>query len=198
MRNIATNNIGSRFRRQKNEPEEGTIKEMLPLKSINENQKRHAATVNFDQCFKSHASYDASFSSSKIKKNTLANKSTLKSQNMTRPKTGKVNHHKEWASAQSREYHDKSALLNEINYNKPLVERYGDHYFQYLVRNRFEDDLKPPPYIYLLSGKKFSDTKAISKIKCTLLSNIDHRPDIRERQKMMLKGRKIGLDIEEL
>ena len=91
----------------------------------------------------------------------------MKSENKTRPKTGKVSNHAEWASAQSREYHDKAALLNEINYNKPLVERYGDKYFEYILRNRFEDDLKPPPYIYLLSGKKFSDTKVISKIKRT-------------------------------
>lgn len=43
----------------------------------------------------------------------------------------------EWAASQRKEYHDKSALLNEINYNKPLVEIYGDRYFEYILRNRF-------------------------------------------------------------
>lgn len=69
---------------------------------------------------------------------------------------------------QCKEYHDKAALLNEINYNKPLVERYGDHYFEYILRNRYEEDFKPQPYVYLLSEQKFADTKTISKIRSNL------------------------------
>ena len=33
--------------------------------------------------------------------------------------------HLEWASSQRKQYQDKVALLNEINYNRPLVEVYG-------------------------------------------------------------------------
>jgi hypothetical protein len=43
----------------------------------------------------------------------------------------------EWAAQQRKSYQDKMALLNEINFNRPLVERYGDRYFEYILRNRF-------------------------------------------------------------
>jgi hypothetical protein len=117
-----------------------------------------------NEAYVEHSSYDPSCSLSKLR-STMIGKSTTKSENKTRPKTSNTFKNNGWATAQAKEYHDKAALLNEINYTKPLVEKYGDHYFEFILRNRFEDDLKPPPYIYLVSDKKFSDTRAISKIK---------------------------------
>lgn len=56
------------------------------------------------------------------------------------------------------------ALLNEINFNRPLVERYGDRYFEYLLRNRFEEDFQPPVFVYQIGGQ-FTDSKAIERIR---------------------------------
>jgi hypothetical protein len=65
------------------------------------------------------------------------------------------------------------AIINEINYNRPLVEVYGDQYFENTLRNRFEENLKPPAYIYLIKDK-FTDAKVISKLR----SNYFHIYDI--------------------
>jgi hypothetical protein len=97
-------------------------------------------------------------------------KNSGKSESIFRPSTSKPSSLKstlareEWAAEQRKEYQDKAALLNEINYNRPLVEVYGDRYFEYILRNRFEEDLKPPAYIYQI-GKKFSESRVIDKIK---------------------------------
>jgi hypothetical protein len=40
---------------------------------------------------------------------------------------------------QSKSYQDKMALLNEMNYNRPLLKTYGNRYFEHTLRNRFED-----------------------------------------------------------
>ena len=47
------------------------------------------------------------------------------------------------------------AFLNEMYYKRPLNERYGDRYFEYMLRNRHEDDLPPPPYIYQIGDNTF-------------------------------------------
>lgn len=33
---------------------------------------------------------------------------------------------------------------------------YGDSYFEFSLRNRFQEDFKPPAYVYMLSNKKFT------------------------------------------
>lgn len=58
------------------------------------------------------------------------------------------------------------AMINEIHYHRPLVELYGDKYFECTLRNCYEEDLKPPTYIYLIKDK-FTDSKVISKIRST-------------------------------
>lgn len=97
-------------------------------------------------------------------------KTTGKTDSVFRPASSKPSSFKstlardEWAAEQRKEYQDKAALLNEINYNRPLVEIYGERYFEYILRNRFEEDLKPPAYIYQI-GNKFSESRVIDKIK---------------------------------
>jgi hypothetical protein len=66
---------------------------------------------------------------------------------------------------QCQNYQDKMALLNEINYQRPLVEIYGDRYFEYILRNRYEEDLKPPPYIYNLRSRPPPQPKVISRLR---------------------------------
>lgn len=39
------------------------------------------------------------------------------------------NAHVKWADEQQHKYLDKMAILNEINYNKPLIEKLGSKYF---------------------------------------------------------------------
>lgn len=65
---------------------------------------------------------------------------------------------------QVKEHHDKSALLGEIDRLRPLVEQCGDQYFEMTLRNRFEEDLKLPNYIYRIKDK-FTENKVISRLR---------------------------------
>jgi hypothetical protein len=140
QRNI-TSNSGPRFKRERLEPEDG---EGSPLKAINENKEPLKTTNNFvaEECLKSHASYEPTSSASKFptglsrfgsSAGKFRNSASLpkggQSENAARPMTAKGERHEVWAAEQRREYQDKAALLNEINYNKPLVEVYGERYF---------------------------------------------------------------------
>lgn len=49
------------------------------------------------------------------------------------------------------------------------MQVYGDRYFEYMLRNRFEEDLKPPAFIYQIGHKKFSESRAVETIKSTPL-----------------------------
>ena len=75
---------------------------------------------------------------------------------------------------QIKQYQDKMAILNQINYKKPLVEKCGDRYFQYILRNRYEEDLKVPHYIYQIKDK-MTENKVISKLrsKNSFIKNIN-------------------------
>ena len=74
-----------------------------------------------DEFFKSHNSYEPTISTSKLRNCTENCKSTLKSEVKSRPKTSKIYSGSSRLEKQCKDYHDKAALLNEINYNKPLV-----------------------------------------------------------------------------
>lgn len=59
------------------------------------------------------------------------------------------------------------AILNEINYNKPLIEKLGGKYFECILRNRYLDEPEynnKSSFIYQIK-EKLADTKFISKIK---------------------------------
>lgn len=60
-----------------------------------------------------------------------------------------------------------------------------------MLRNRYEEDLKPPAYIYQI-GKKFSESRAINSIKRINLSYIGYRPDIHEKEMIVIKGKKMS------
>lgn len=68
-------------------------------------------------------------------------------------------------------------------YKKPLVEKYGDRYFEFLLRNRYEEDFPPPVYIHQikseLHARNANNDKFISKIKSKLNINIEIHPNIK-------------------
>jgi hypothetical protein len=55
-----------------------------------------------------------------------------------------------WVEKQTDSYQTKMGILNEIYYNKPLVQLYGDRYFEFILRNRFQDEPVAPPYIHFI------------------------------------------------
>ena len=60
------------------------------------------------------------------------------------------------------------ALLSEVYYNRPLVERYGDRYFEYMLRNRYEEDLPLTNYVYRIdkSTREWAEKdKFITKLR---------------------------------
>ena len=54
-----------------------------------------------------------------------------------------------------------------------MNERYGDRYFEYMLRNRHEDDLPPPAYIYQIGDGTFNEIENNKFIK-KLRSNRDN------------------------
>ena len=62
-----------------------------------------------------------------------------------------------WVSNQEQHYLEKKAILNQINYNRPLVEKLGGRYFECLLRNRYLDEVEynpKAPYIYQIKDFK--------------------------------------------
>jgi len=56
--------------------------------------------------------------------------------------------------------------LDEIDSSRPLVEQCGDKYFEYMLRDRWREELRPPHFIYQLKkGEEFTKNRALLKIK---------------------------------
>ena len=79
----------------------------------------------------------------------------------------------DWAKKQALNFNNKMAYLNEIYYKKPTEERYGDRYFEYSLRNRFEEDIPPPPYIYQIDSGTHAQVES-SKFIFKLMSKYSY------------------------
>jgi hypothetical protein len=49
-------------------------------------------------------------------------------------------------------------ILNELYYNKPLIQLYGDRYFEFILRNRFQDEPVAPAYVRLIKPGMQAET----------------------------------------
>lgn len=85
------------------------------------------------------------------------------------------------------------SVLNEVYYKKPLVEKYGEKYFEYFLRNRYEDDFPPPVYIHQIrsevQAKNANNDKFISKVKSKASYILEIHPNIKNFEKLVVKGR---------
>lgn len=90
-----------------------------------------------------------------------------------------------WARHQIIQYQNKMAFINEVEHKKPLIQKYGDRYFEYLLRNRYEDECPPPSYNYQLdtnSHKLIEKDEFIKKLRTQY-------PSLKNRKKFVLKGK---------
>ena len=98
----------------------------------------------------------------------------------------------DWAKKQALNFNNKMAFLNEIYYKKPIDERYGDRYFEYSLRNRYEEDIPPPPYIYQIdqsTHKQVEKNQFISKLISKIFIYIEMHPALKNRKMLCLKGK---------
>lgn len=92
--------------------------------------------------------------------------------------------HNNWVVKQTENFENKMSVLNEIYYKKPLVEKYGDRYFEYFLRDRFEDDFPPPIYIHQIKSDGqaavANNDKFIAKLKSKHISILEIHPNIKK------------------
>lgn len=148
QRNIGSVMGLSRLRRDKNEFDEKETFENSPMRIINEKviEERQEVTVQ-EEFYKSHMNFH-SLAQSSGKRTQESSIQQSKIASPVRPSTskkyrsGKENYIIEaregWAFGQRKNYQDKMAMLNELSFNRPLVEQYGDQYFEFMLRNRYQ------------------------------------------------------------
>ncbi len=77
-----------------------------------------------------------------------------------------------------------------MNYNKPIHERYGDRLFEFLLRDRHEDDAKPPAFIYQIK-ERMTEGRFINKLRSNCYFKVEFKPSLMERKKIVVMGRKV-------
>jgi hypothetical protein len=119
-----------------------------------------------EELFKSHHNYQPTNSQRSEKQEAGSmRRGMVRSAQLIQPKFAPARV-MERIERQVQEHQDKSALLGEMDRVRPLVELCGDQYFEMTLRNRFEEDLKLPGYIYRIKDK-FSENKVISRLRST-------------------------------
>lgn len=99
-----------------------------------------------EEFYQKHREYTSKKLISIRSKPELISEKYLKSPNNKKKKL--PTKHEQWVKTQNSLYQSKIGLISENFYEKPLVERYGSRYFQYILRNRYKDDIPPPPFIH--------------------------------------------------
>jgi len=61
-------------------------------------------------------------------------------------------------------YFRKLGMLGEVEFQQPLIKRYGDRYFEYILRDRYKDDDKSSyAYLYQVRPGDHSQQTEIEK-----------------------------------
>ena len=67
---------------------------------------------------------------------------------------------------QRKNYLDKSALIGEINHKNMQSLHAGDKCFEFSLRDRWKDELKPASFVYQIrEGEQFSKSRVISRLR---------------------------------
>lgn len=126
--------------------------------------KRPPKETAGEELFKSHEGYQSS--SERCKAVACAGKRGLVRSAQTIQAKFAPKQLIERIDRQVQAHQDKSALLGEIDRGRPLVERCGDSYFEMTLRNRFEEEVKLPGYVYRIKDR-LTENRVISRLRST-------------------------------
>lgn len=133
------------------------------VRKVKDMGKDRSKTQLGEELYKSHQIYRIPQRESKLKEEKDKKRTLAKSFQTLQPH-GNSFQTIENIDRQCRQFTDKRALLGEIERSRPLVELTGDSYFQMILRNRFQDDMKMPSFIYQIKDK-FTDNRVIKRIR---------------------------------
>lgn len=121
----------------------------------------------FDEQYKSHSKTHASignkptttqWSHNQHKPTTEGSKSTNINKRLSR-----------MYDKMEKHYFRKLGLLGEVEFQQPLVKRYGDRYFEYMLRDRYKDDDKST-HAYLYQVRQGEDSQQPTELEMSASS----------------------------